>query len=69
MTYRQAVAQSCCRLPTHALVLFEEDETYATVPLKRIVEPSEPTLLQRGGCCQVKWAGGKLFKATVIAIG
>ena len=31
MTYRQAVTQSVGRIPTHALVLFEDDDMYATV--------------------------------------
>ena len=69
MTYRQAVTQSVGRIPTHALVLFEDDDTYATVPANRILEPSDPTLFQNGGSCQVKWTGKKVYTAMLIATG
>lgn len=54
--------------PTHAVIQFEDEDTTAVVPLKKIrLRGAEQVKL---GCCyEVKWTDSKIYKAAVHALG
>eukprot|EP00731_Ephydatia_muelleri_P033675 Em0035g12a len=51
--------------PTHACITFEDGST-SVVPTKNIVNQSN---LKVNGMCEVKWTDGKVYYATIVALG
>ena len=64
MTERQAILKTA--LPSHFLVKFHVDETLCVIPKKNLVDP---THLQVGGSCSVKWNATEVLEATIVAMG
>ena len=51
--------------PTHACITFDDGST-SVVPTKNIVNQSN---LKVNGMCEVKWTDGKVYYATIVALG
>ncbi|KAL5515145.1 hypothetical protein EMCRGX_G000270 [Ephydatia muelleri] len=51
--------------PTHACITFDDGST-SVVPTKNIVNQSN---LKVNGVCEVKWTDGKVYYATIVALG
>ena len=64
MTERQAILKTA--LPSYFLVKFHVDETLCVIPKKNLVDP---THLQVGGSCNVKWNSTEVLEATIVAMG
>ena len=56
----------CLILDTHALVHFNEDNTSAIVPIKRLVKEDN---LTTGHQCSVLWSNRKKYAGTLVCSG
>ncbi|KAL5518132.1 hypothetical protein EMCRGX_G003815 [Ephydatia muelleri] len=55
--------------PTHAVIQFDEEDTTAVVPLKKILLRGAAEQVKLGCSYDVKWTDSKIYKATVHALG
>lgn len=61
---------SCYKIgPTHAVIQFDEEDTTAVVPLKKILLRGAAEQVKLGCSYDVKWTDSKIYKATVHALG